>query len=287
MVSMRKGGESLLNSCSHCGHRDGLKMEGRVEIFVYKGKTLIDHQDLKNIILFQGNGEIIRTLSTISPSTKPRIINRMAVGDQGTIPADPTVPKVPTKDLPQLIFTNGLYHEVYRKDCDSRIITINPGSTFNITGTLTIGSPLVTTATTTGLATGMTVVGIGIPPGTVIANINSSTVFTIGPLSAIAPGGAQTLTISGAANEAKFIATFNAIDVALTAFSNPSQPRINEVGLVIVDPTAPSGLVRTAVTAPTTPPVDEVVMSIRTFKSVPFEIANDVSITIRYTIFMN
>jgi hypothetical protein len=195
--------------------KDKLGLQGRVEIFVFHHGVLNDYQDIKNIIFYQGNTEVLRTLSTISPSTKPRIINRMAAGDQGTIPSDSTVPKVPTKDLPQLITTNGLYHEVYRKDVDSRI-----------------------------------------------------------------------QTFSGATNEVKFIATFTASDVSLSAFSNPSQPRINEIGLVIIDPTAVSGIVRTAVTAPTAPPSDEVILSIRTFKSVPFEVANDVSITIRYTLFM-
>ena len=275
---MRKGGESPLKPC--CGrHHDSLHLQGRVEILVYQAGFLVESQDLKNIILFQGNGEIIRTLATISPSTKPRIINRMCVGDQGTIPADPTVPKVPVKTQ------TSLFHEIYRKDMDDRVITINPGSTFPIVASLTIGNPVATTISTSGLATGMSVSGVGIPAGTVIANVNSGTQFTLSQ-AAVSPGGSQTLTISGAANEAKFIATFNATDVALTAFSNPSQPRINEVGLVIIDPTAPSGITRTPVTAPTTPPSDEVLMSIRAFKSVPFEIANDVSVTIRYTIFM-
>ena len=72
----------------------------------------------------------------------------------------------------------------------------------------------------------------------------------------------------------------------MTAYSNPSQPRINEVGMVLINPVAASGVDRDPVTAPNTPPSDEVVMSIRCFKSIPFELANDVSITIRYTIYM-
>lgn len=218
MMTMRPGDRVLPNrteSSESTPTKDKLGLQGRVEIFVYHGKDLVDYQDVKNILFYQGNTEVLRTLSTISPSTAPRIVNRMAAGDQGTIPSDPTVPKVPTKDLPQVISTTGLYHEVYRKDIDSRI-----------------------------------------------------------------------QTFSGATNQVKFVATFAASDVSLSAFSNPSQPRINEIGLVIIDPTAVSGLGRTAVTAPTTPPSDEVVLSIRAFKSVPFEVANDVSITIRYTLFM-
>jgi hypothetical protein len=194
---------------------DKLGLKGKVEIFAYRNGELFDYQEQHNIILYQGNTEIIRTLSTVSPSTAPRIINRMCVGDQGTIPSDPTVPKVPTKDLPTLIGTRGLYHEVYRKDVDSR-----------------------------------------------------------------------TITLSGAVNECKFIATFDAADVALSAYSNPSQPRVNEVGLVIIDPVSAGGLVRSPVTAPDAPPTDEVIMTIRTFKSIPFESANDVTVTIRYTIYM-
>lgn len=196
-------------------YSDHIGLKGRVEIWAYRGKELFDYQDIHNIILYQGNAEIIRTISTVSPTTAPRIINRMCIGDQGTIPADTTVPKVPTKDLPQLISTPGLYHEVYRKDVDSRL-----------------------------------------------------------------------LTLSGATNECRFVTTFSAVDVALSAFSNPSQPRVNEVGLVVVDPVAVGGLVRPAVTAPDPAPSDEVVLSIRTFKSIPFEVANDVSVTIRYTIYM-
>lgn len=255
-------------------------LEGLVEFDVFHGSRLVDSFSEKNILLYQGNAEIIKTLSTVSPTTKPRIINRMAIGDQGTIPADSTVPKVPTKIL------TSLFHECYRKDIDSRVITTNPsGTSFVVSGTLVIGSPIVTTATTANIAVGMSVSGTGVPAATSVQSVNSPTSFTMSA-AAVAPGGVQLLTISGAANECRFIATFNAVDVALSAFSNPSQPRVNEVGLVLIDPTAPSGIVRSAVTSPAVPPVDEVLMSIRCFKSVPFDVANDVSITIRYTIFM-
>ena len=260
------------------GFADLIKPEGLVEILVYHGKKLVDSFTEKNIILYQGNAEIIRSLSTISPSTKPRIITRMAAGDQGTIPSDTTVPKVPVKTL------TSLYHEIYRKDVDDRVITTNSGTSFVISGTLVLSGTLVTTTSTSGIAPGMSVSGTGITAGTIVQTVSSGTQFLISNPATVA--GAQTLTISGAANECKFIATFNAVDVALSAYSNPSQPRINEIGLVIIDPTAVSGIVRSAVTAPTVPPADEVLMSIRTFKSVPFEIANDVSITIRYTIFL-
>jgi len=285
MMSMRQGGKTPLSSCPHCGHKDGLGLHGRVDIQTFHHGKLIDEQTIENIIFYQGNGQIIKSLATISPATIPAIINRMAVGDQGTIPANPAIPKVPTKNLPQLISTTGLYHEVYRKDVDSRVITTNNGTTFTISGTLVSGSPVVTTTTTSGMATGMSVSGTGIPSGSIIASINSSTQFTIGPASATA-SGAQTLTISGAANQVQFTAQFNAVDIGLTAYTNPSNPVINEVGLVLINPAAPSGIIRTPVTAPTTPPSDEVVMSLRTFPSIPFTIANDVSVTIRYTVYM-
>lgn len=188
---------------------DHFRLNGRVEIWAYRGKELFYHEDHKNIILWQGDAEVIRTISVISPSTKPRILTRMAIGDQGTIPADSTVPKVPTADL------TGLYHEIYRSD---------------ITAT--------------------------------------------------------TLTTSGSTNQCQFVTTFAAIDVPLTSFSNPSQPRLNEVGMVIIDPTAVAGIVRPPVAAPTAPPADEILFSIRTFKSIPFEAANDVTVTVRYTIFL-
>jgi len=272
-------------NCSSCGaHRDSLKLRGRVEIEVRRKGVLIEHLDEYNIIFYQGNSQIIETLATISPTTLPRIINRMAIGDQGTIPADPSVPKVPTKDLPQQIGTSGLYHEVFRKDIQSRIITVSTGSTFVLPCTLTFGSVLVSTATTTGLASGMSVVGLGIPSSTVIANVNDGTHFTMSNTASLS--GSQSLTIAGAANQVKFITTFAATEVPTSAYSNPSQPRVNEVGLVIINPVAPAGIARPPVTSPDPPPSDEVVMSLRTFKSVPFEISNDISITIRYTIFM-
>jgi hypothetical protein len=284
MRPMRQGGKSPLKK-SRGRHGSALQMKGHVDIFVYHHGRLVDQHSLENIIFFQGNGAIIQSLSTISPSTLPAIINRMAVGDQGTIPSSAITPKVPTKDLPQVLATNGLYHEVYRKDVDSRLVTVNNGTTFTISGTLTNGSPLITTADTTGIANGMSVSGTGIPANSIVESVNSPTQFTIGPSPATV-GGVHTLTMSGAANQVQFIAEFDASAVALSAFTFPSTPTINEVGLVLINPAAPDGITRSAVTAPTTPPSDEVVMSIRTFPSIPFNVANNVSVTFRYTIYM-
>ena len=190
---------------------DSLKLQGRVEILAIARKTgeILCNETIPNIVLYQGNAEVIKTLFTITPATKPRLITRMAIGDQGTIPADSQVAKVPTKDLA------GLYHEIYRADADS-----------------------------------------------------------------------STQTTSGSTNQCELIATFNATSVPLSAFSNPAQPRVNEVGLVIIDPTAAGGIVRAPVISPAIPASDETVASIRCFKSIPFEAANDVSVTIRYTIFL-
>jgi hypothetical protein len=257
---------------------DKIKPHGLVEILVYRRGILIDRVVEKNLILFQGNSQIIQSLCN-SPTTTPRIINRMAIGDQGTIPSDPTVPKVPTQDL------TGLYHEVYRKDVDSRTLTTNPSASFNITGTLVIGDEVVNTISTSGIAPGMSVVGTGVSIGTVVEDVTSDTQFILSE-PAVAPGGSQVLTISGAANQCQFVAAFAATDVPTSAFSNPSAPVINEVGLVIINPTAVSGIARAPVIAPALPASDEVLMSIRTYNSVPFLVASDVSVTIRYTIFL-
>lgn len=88
-------------------------------------------------------------------------------------------------------------------------------------------------------------------------------------------------------HEVQLVKTFEAADVPITAFSNQATPIINEVGLITFDSTAVDGpLPRVPVAAPATPPADERLFSIRTFKSVPFEVANEISVTIRYTIFI-
>ena len=187
--------------------QDRLHPEGFVEIFVYHGRKLVEVIEEKNIILWQGRAELIKTVSTTSPLLYQRVINRMVIGDLGTIPADSQVPKVPTANL------TGLYHETYRKDISTKNIVTNLSD-----------------------------------------------------------------------NYCQFIATFNAVDVPLSSFSNPTSPRVNEVGLVFIDPQV--AIVRPDVASPNTVPVDEIVGSIRCFKSIPFESANDVSVTIRYTLYM-
>ena len=259
-------------------------LEGLVEIWAYKKdqdgtKRLFDYQKVRNIVLFQGNAEVIRTIASIDPSTKPRVITRMAVGDQGTIPSDSTVPKVPVKTA------QNLFHEVYRKDVDIRALTLYSPLGFTYVGNTTTGSQIISgLSSTTGVVVGMSVTGTGIPIGAVVAEVITASSVKISAVMTSTNTGIN-INFAGTINECQFTTTFDAVDVPLTAFANPSQPRLNEVGLVIIDPTAAGGLVRAPVVSPDPVESDEVLMTIRTFKSVPFEVANDVTITIRYTIF--
>lgn len=170
-------------------------------------KVVIGHQKSENIILDVGKDKVIESFTTGFINT----IARMAIGDRGALPSDPTTPKVPTSDLP------GLYNEVYRDDVDAVI--------------LDIGTP--------------------------------------------------------EKHEVKFIKTFSAVDIPLTSFSNQATPIINEVSLITADLLVGNPLPRLPVSAPNVPDADEEFFSLRTFKSVPFEAANEISITIRYTIFID
>lgn len=87
-------------------------------------------------------------------------------------------------------------------------------------------------------------------------------------------------------HEVKFIKIFSAVDIPITAFSNQANPVINEAALIMCDLLSGNPLPRPAVAYPNTPDADEVAFSMRAFKSIPFEAANDISVTIRYTIFI-
>lgn len=182
---------------------------------------IIDTQVIHNIILNQGKDLVIDGLTSVTNMS----LARLAVGDRGTIPSDPTVPKVP---LPSM---TTLYNEVYRADADAIVKNTGSGS-----------------------------------------------------------------------HELRLVKTFYARDVAITAFSNQSKPVLNEVGLVMINPSL-LPLPRTPSQGPYAypsatpypylpvspynyPPQDEVLFSIRTFKSVPFEVSTDITITIRYTIYI-
>ena len=254
-------------------------LEGRVEIQVFQKKVLVHREVLKNILLYTGMAEVIRGLTSSSPLT-PRVITRMAIGDQGTLPSDSTVPKVPVKTM------TGLYHEVARQDVDSATQTLYSPTGFTYTGTTTSGSNTISSlSSTVGVTLGMVVTGTGIPLGAVVSNIVNSTTIQFSGLPATSTNNAVNITFAGTVNECEFLATFDAVSIPTTSFSNPSNPIVNEVGLVIINPSATAGVSRPPVYAPAANQSDEVVLSIRTFNSVPFLAANDVSIAVRYTLF--
>jgi hypothetical protein len=97
---------------------------------------------------------------------------------------------------------------------------------------------------------------------------------------------AVTVNVGSGTHEIRFVKTFNAVDIPITSFSNQSNPIVNEVALVMADIIAGNPLPRVPVTPPTLPDTDELLFAMRTFKSVPFDAANDLSITVRYTIYI-
>lgn len=94
------------------------------------------------------------------------------------------------------------------------------------------------------------------------------------------------LDVGGLVHEIKFVKTFSATVVPITSFSNQANPIVNEVGLVTADLLSGNPLPRPDVAAPAASDADEKIFSIRTFKSVPFQAANEIAVTIRYTIFI-
>ena len=87
-------------------------------------------------------------------------------------------------------------------------------------------------------------------------------------------------------NKVLFVTTFRAVDIPLSAYPDQTNPVINEVGLVMIDLITGAQLPRTPIASPDEPDEDEALFSMRTFKSVPFESANETSVTVRYTIFI-
>ena len=87
-------------------------------------------------------------------------------------------------------------------------------------------------------------------------------------------------------NEILLVSTFNAVDIPVTSYSDQVNPVINEVGLVMIDQIAGAPLPRPSVYAPNTPDSDEALFAMRTYKTVPFEAANETAVTVRYTIFI-
>ena len=87
-------------------------------------------------------------------------------------------------------------------------------------------------------------------------------------------------------NEVLFVTTFRAVDIPLSAYPDQTNPTVNEVGLVMIDLITGAPLPRSPIAAPDDPDTDEALFAMRTFKSVPFEAANETAVTVRYTIFI-
>jgi hypothetical protein len=93
-----------------------------------------------------------------------------------------------------------------------------------------------------------------------------------------------TKTMGAGVHDIQFVNTFSALDVPLASMSDQTNPKINEVALIMVDGISGDPLPRGPVSAPNLNAADEELFSIRTFKSVPFDQAQEIAITIRYTI---
>ena len=77
-------------------------------------------------------------------------------------------------------------------------------------------------------------------------------------------------------------ADFNSADVPNSSFINAGARYINEAALVVGD----GILGGPAIAAPALPDADESLFSIRCFKSIPFDAVDNITITIRWTIFV-
>lgn len=87
-------------------------------------------------------------------------------------------------------------------------------------------------------------------------------------------------------NKVLFVTTFRAVDIPLSAYPDQTNPVLNEVGLIMIDLITGVPLPRTPIASPDDPDADEALFAMRTFKSVPFDAANETSVTVRYTIFI-
>jgi hypothetical protein len=93
-------------------------------------------------------------------------------------------------------------------------------------------------------------------------------------------------TTSGDVNEILMVATFNAVDIPTTSFLDQSAPMINECGLVLCDVVLGRPLPRPIVAAPALPDADELLFTHLPFNSVPFKAEEEVSVTVRYKVFV-
>jgi hypothetical protein len=86
-------------------------------------------------------------------------------------------------------------------------------------------------------------------------------------------------------HQVQFVRAFSSVVIPLSAFSNQASPVVNEVGLLTANLVL-TPLPRPPVIAPLAPPADEALFATRTFNSVPFAAANEIAVTVRYTIFI-
>lgn len=188
-----------------------LNIRGFVDILVYQKGKLVDRTCYHNIITNIGKASVIQSLT----SGTNRILARMAIGCQGALLSDQSVPKNPD------VYRTALYYEIYRQDVE------------------------VTSVTT-----------------------------------------------QDDINEVLLVATFKAVDIPISSYANQTNPVVSEVGLIMIDQITGAPLPREAVASPTKPDgiggvnPDEALFAMRTYKTVPFEAANETAVTVRYTIFV-
>lgn len=156
---------------------------------------------------------------------------------------------------------------------------------------LNAGKDAVITSLTRGYILSCARLSIGdrgtIPSDTTVPKVPVSTMTALYNEVYRADAEAVILNVgSPTVHEVKFVKTFAAVDIPITAFSNQAKPVVNEIGLIMINPAMPPPLPRPPVAAPELPPSDEIMFAMRTHKSVPFEAANDVAVTYRYTIFI-
>lgn len=82
----------------------------------------------------------------------------------------------------------------------------------------------------------------------------------------------------------RFVASFNSVDVDPSSYSLAARV-INEASVILGDGilTVGGDKIQINKTPPDTPDADEVMLSMRTFKSVSFDVAEDVTVTITWT----
>lgn len=156
------------------------------------------------------------------------------------------------------------------------------------------GKDAVITSLTTGFVNTLARLAVGdngtLPSDSTVAKTPVATMTALYNEVGRADAEATVLNVGSAnTHEVKLIKTFSAADFPIVAFFNQAKPVINEIGLIMID-LAAAPLPRVDNYGPYTldnqPLADEVLFAIRTHKSVPFEASNDISLTVRYTIYV-